>query len=873
MKTYYFKLNGTDDWFEVQAESSIELANMLKAEGKSGVIRTTPPKEEPPMENNPKPETPTTTGGNSVEPQTTTTEEVNTMFHGMVRIGNSDLIRVATNVPLMSRDTVDEQFNNGVYSFALLDRFFPQGYRLEVRRVMDNKVGMEGPLGAYNPATDKKVAIRWSNASHQFNLMIKGNNGWLDALEQAGFIIGNSKKFIKRAQEFVRQTSAFMYSDELNIQIINPDEIGLDEKAVDGISAISRSMAMQMFLNNPNASIDWMQDKVSQIDEGKMVIVSLRALTPHGLIKGNAIIVPDEQMHGFDIRTFTPNVKAELKTNGFYWATIEPSYGRLPLKSDDLTMSIYKNVAGLVDPALLLTSMQEAVTKMVADIKTNKIDQNDWVQTVIDNTGMTEHLDDNIKDKPSMIKSIDQLGKRLAEAGLGIDVSQLLMYLKANGFGRMFGVIDKNNRVVPYGLTYKATNNGTWFPVPYAYRAHIMTRDALEVFGYKLPKDKGQGFYHHKTHCFVVPTEFFIENYTNHGGYDLDDTINVMIRRVVDSTGNVALKAFLLRNPNDSGEWSMIPVSDKEVGNAFHTYGQVPMVNEDQLRAKVPQLSDLINNCTIRYRYKELPGVSSLTVGSQFGPDDEQRVRLSIEKLPGGTGSTVLPKMLTYAVTDSYIKVQLVSNEQIIDAVQQGLADAVDMSLISDSNEDYYKGIKRWLVANNGKMDYYWADTRIQPKTAAKYGFMEHIASKQESMMMELMLTRETIVRTAFAELLEWANNEMVMPEAIAAMEFSSEELKATPGEFNTIMELMRATNPSKLWASKLVKMLAKSDEMYGEEATDRKVLRLYRQSFIAKKANPRANWDKWLFAVDPSINQLPVDWFIRAYTRLVAGS
>lgn len=817
--------------------------------------------------------TTTKTGGNTMKPQETDKKEVGTMFHGMVRIGDSDLIRVATNVPLMNKDTVDERFDNGVYSFALLDTFFPQGYRLEVRRVMVMKGGKEGPINTYNSVTDNRVAIRWSNASYQFNLMIKGNNGWLDSLEKAGFIIGNSKKFIKRAQEFARQTSAFMRTDELNIEIINPVDIGLDEKAVDGISAISRSMAMQMFLNNTNASIDWTQDKVKQIEQGKMVIVSLRVITPHGLIKGNAIIVPDKQMNGFDIRTFTPNVKAELKTNGFYWATIEPSYGRLPLKSDDLTMSIYKNVVGLVDPALLLATMQSAVTKMIADIKADKIDQDNWVQTVIDNTGMTEHLDDDIKGRPSMIKSIDQLSKRLAKAGLNINVSQLLMYFKANGIGRMFGVIDKNNKVVPAGEVYGATDNGTWFPVPYAYRAHIMTRDALEVFGYKLPKDNGQGFYHHKTHCFVVPTKFFIDNYINHGGYDLDDTVNVMIRRFINNNGKVKLKAFLLRNPNDFGEWSMIPVSDEEVGNAFHTYDQIPTVKENQLRAKVRQLSYLVKNRKIRYQFSELPGVSSLTIGDQFSPDDERRVRLSIEQLPGGTGATVLPKMLTYAITDTYLENQLVSNEQIIDAVQQGLADVNDMMLISESNEQYYEDISDWLYDNDGKIDYYWAMTRMNEQTIRLYNYADYISEREDSMMMELMLTRETIVRTAYAELLDWANNDLIMPEAIANMVFSQEELKATPGEFNTIIELMRNTNPSKLWAGNLVKMLAKSDEMYGQEVTDRKVLRLYRQGFIAKKANPRANWDKWLFVVDPSINQLPIDWFIRAYTRLVANS
>ncbi len=827
----------------------------------------------------PPPPTPTT-GGNNMEPIiTNNTKEVTSMFHGMIRTASTDNMRLATNMPLKDTDIVVEEYKGGVYSFAFLDTFFPTGYRLEVRSVMTKKVGHEGPLSTYDPdwyndGQDQNVAIRWSNATHQYNLIIANNNAWLDSLMNDGkLIIGNSKKFIKRAQEFVRMTSAFMHTDELRVQIMDPKQIRVDEKAVDGISAISRSMAMQMFLNNPSASMDWMQDKVDQIEKGKMVIVQIRVLTPHGLIKGNAIITPDNQMHGYDIRTFTPNVKPEIKTNGYYWATIEPSYGRLPLKSDDLTMSIYKNVVGLVDPALLLATMQEVVNHTVADIKANAKSNSDWVQVLIDNTGAIEHSDEDIKNKPSMIKTIDQLSKRLHEAGLGINVSQLLMYFKANSFGLMFGVVNNLNKVVSLGEVFKATNNGTWFPIPYAYRAHIMTRDALSIFGYQLPKNNNQGFYHHKTHCFVVPTKFFIENYTNHGGFDLDDTINVMIRNFVDSDGKVTLKAFLLRNPNDFGEWSTIPVSDKEIKNAFHTYGKIPEVNEAMLNTIVPQLSDMIKNKMISYKFKELPGVASLKISDQYSIDDEERVRLSIEQLPGGTGATVLPKMLTYAITDMYIENQLVSNEQIIDAVQQGLANGSDMALIAQSNDEYYRNIKHWLVDNKGTIDYYWAQTRINPATAQRYGYTSktftHVLPKNESMMMELMLTRETIVRRAYAELMTWCNAEAVMPDAIAAIVFTPEELKAAPGEFNTIMELMRNTNPSKLWASKLVNMLKKSDELYGQEVTNRKVLKLYRQSFIAKRSNPRANWDKWLFAVDAEINQLPIDWFIRAYTSL----
>jgi len=757
---------------------------------------------------------------------------------------------------------------NSSYSFAFLNHFFGNvAYRVHVMPLF---VGSKPnpDLFRENDLPDN-VVIKWSNAEYQYTISIADNTEWLDKLNEIGLVVNNSKKMVKRLQELVRPTAAYKHFDTLKVHIMDPKKLGNDEKVYDGISAISRSFAINLYINNRDASDAFVEEKIKAIENGQMTVVSLRVLTPKGLIKGNAIIVPDNQMGGYDIRTFTLNVKAELSTIGWYWATIEPTYGRLPLKSDDLTMSIYHNVTGLVDSELLLGTLENALSELVAQIKQEGNQDPDWVQRLVDNTGLIEHDDNVNKHGPNLIKSMNQLSKRLREAGLGISVSQLLMYLRANGLGMMFGVLDNKGTEVRRGEAFNATNNGKWFPVPYAYRAHIMTRGALSIFGYKLPKDNGKAFYHHKTHCFVVPNQFFIDNYVNHGGPDLDDTINIMIRQFVDENGEVTLKAFLVRNPNDFGEWSCIPVSDKEIKYAFHKYGEIPTVNEVGLRTVVPQLSDLIKDRKIKYKYSELPGVSALLISDQFSPEDEERVRNSMHKLPGGTGATVLPKMLTYAITGTYLKHQLVSNEKIIDAVQQGLADSQDMILIRRANEKYYNHIKRWLINNDAKIDYYWYKTRITWPIDKEYEFSDHKQTPAESPMMQLMLKRETMARQALAELRVWANNDISEPAAIANIVWTPQEIKEAPGQFNAIQN-MKLNTDNKDWTSKLVTMLQKSDELYGEEVTDRKVLKMYHQGIIAKRHKPLRNWDAWLFTVDPSLEQLPIDWFIRAYTRLI---
>jgi hypothetical protein len=791
------------------------------------------------------------------------------MIDGGIKVMGGTM-RLITTMPMTNMDgEVKDEFKQGAYSFAFLDTFFPQGYRVEVRNVKRNPITAAPlPEDQITPET----VIRWSTADHQFNIIVNDNNGWLDAFNKIGLIIGNSKKFAKRSQEFARQSCMYGLYQTLDVEIMDPADLGVDEKYVDGISAVSRSIMVNMIENNTNASEEWKESMIKRVDSGKMSIVQLRVLTPHGLIKGNAIVLPDKMMNGYDIRTFTPNVKEEIKTDGWYWATAEASYGKLPLMSDDLTLAIYRDVMGVIDPWLMLATTQNALNELVDNYKNGS--DSDWRREVAMNI---DNEDDMNPNKSSMIKRIDQLADKLNEIGLGVEASQLLMYLKARGVAMMFGILTPEGKMVAEGDAATQRGVGTRMPVPFAYRAHIMTREVLEIFGYKFNNKGMQGFYHDKTHCFVVPGEFFVENYPNHGGPDLDDSINVMIRDFVNEEGKRSHKALLMRNPNDFGEWSAIPVDPSEVEHCYHTYGNVPTVVEADLRAKVEQLSVMLNDNKINYDYEALPGASSLTIGDVYSIEDEVRMRKSAQSMPGGTGATVLPKMLTYAITGEVIHNQLVSNEQIIDAVQQGLGTPGDMKLISSSGDRFYREIKDWMVRTGGRIDRYWVKSkRIPMRVGVEFKYWgknyTFVADKENSPILEMMQAREAIVRAAYKELLEWANTPH-MPACVANMEMDADERKLAATEFAQITQwfyTVTANGTSRDWARKLVATLEKSDEEKGEAYTDRKMLRLFRQGFIAKTAKPMGNHDKWLFVVDPELNALPIDWLIRAYKRFI---
>jgi len=804
-------------------------------------------------------------------------EEVNVLLSGesmtpakqIYAEGKNRYMRIITNYNNGLEDF--EIKPNGSYSFAFLDHFFGDvAYRVHVMPLF---VGGEPNTDLFteDDVTDN-VVIRWSNADKQYTISIADNIGWLDKLNQIGLVVRNSKKMAKRLQELVRHTAAYKHFDTLKIEVMDPAVLGVDEKFVDGISAISRSFAIDLYINNKNASDAFVEEKIKAIENGRITVVSLRVLTPSGLIKGNAIIMPDKMMNGYDIRTFTPNVKAELSTNGWYWATIEPQFSRSPLKTDDLTMAIYHGVKGIVDPQLLIDTLKVVVADQ-AD-KTINGDPNDWIRQVRQYAQLDK--DDLNAESFTLTKTVDKLADRLEEIGLTIESSQLLMYLKALNFGQMYGIVDKNAQFVEKGEAF-LQDNGTWMPVPYAFRAHIMTREVLEIFGFKFKNKVYEGFYHEESHCFVVPGEFFVANYKNHGGPDLDDTINVMIRQFVTNDGANSLCAFLLRNPNDFAEWSEIPVSPKQLEYCYHKIGDIPTVSWEDLNARVPKLTDLLANNEITYQYPALPGASSLVLNTIYDISDEKRNRQTSLLMPGGTGATVLPKIIYYAIIGKFIPEQLTSNEQLIDAVQQGIATPDDIELIRAASEQIYADVKLALTRNEcALIDSYWAETRITYPANKQHKFWgkgySYALDRKDSMFIQLFNEREEIVRSAFAELNEWANN----PHAPSKlMNMADPGYKRAAIEFNKIMALYHAATAKdtggkvKNWAGEFVKILENSDRTKGEEYTDRKILRLWRHAFEMKRVKPKANWDKWIFVVDTTLDKLPIDWLIRAYKRL----
>jgi hypothetical protein len=465
-----------------------------------------------------------------------------------------------------------------------------------------------------------------------------------------------------------------------------------------------------------------------------------------------------------------------------------------------------------------------------------------------------EDAESRFSSDRGLVGLIQEKIAELHKLGFPLTASQTLMFLSVNGLSQQ--LLGRNDK----GQVWKDKTRH-WFPVPWAYAAHIMTKEVLELAGFKMPKGES-GFFHEATHCFVVPGQFFQEHLPDHGGPDLDDTVKVHIRIVND-----VMVAFLLRNPNDFGEWSMIPVAD--AGPVFHAYTDLPpVVDYYELFHTVPQFSWMKDQLSIG----SLPGAKNLTVGDVFSLADELRVRTASQMFPAGTGGAVLPKMIHAACVGGYLPEYFASNEDIIDALQQGMATPEDIAIISDFADYIFAQIRQ---GTGGVVDAFWFHTRLYDDLAAEHGL--RCGDVEASPWVALHRQREFMVRGALTEMTNWLNSNITKPDILDEIEWTSQEIVDAPNE---LAKIKVGKNRSNDWVNDFVALLEESDAKFGEERTNRKVLRLANAAFAAKSQFPMANHDQWLYSFSAKSSKQPVDWLIRAlqdnklngYTRPIVG-
>ena len=827
------------------------------------------------MPNNKEPEKGTEAAG---PPPATRERDVRQgFFHGIVKRAGRWL-RLVSGLPLLSNDVVVEEFEGGPYAPAFLMHFFAERFRVEVRKVNEKAlkgarpvIKSDGPV--VQPTPVKSEVIRFSTASEQYVVRIKGNNGWLASFKEIGLLIGNSKKMSKRLVELVRLSCMWLYRDAenaLTVEVIDHKALGFPDSYVDGATAISKGLAIKCVKSNTSASRTWRARQIWAIRSGKTAVVQIRMMCELGLIKGNAVIVSRSMMNGFDIRTFEPNIKTEVRTSGWQWLTIEPTYGAIPVKSDDQTHAIYRRVSGLYDSTSLLNTLQQSLEQFFQDLKDGK--RSEWMEKLADNADELLHEDeeDKFDQTRGMVQLIQETVAKLTKLGVPLLASQTLLYMSVNGLSlSLLGSRDEFKERFKHeqmGEVWRDKNRH-WFPVPWAYAAHVYTKEVLEIFGYKMPKGN-HGFYHEATHSFVVPGAFFDANLKNHGGPDLDDTVKVHIRRVRRKNGRIQTMAIIMRNPNDFGEWSMISIG-KDVGPVFHAYDQEPpIVDLEELTKLVPQFTKLEKSLKIG----TLPARKNPPkLGSEFSLSDEARIRLAAMGFPPGVGGTVIPKMIWNALLDQPIMNLVDLNENIIDVLQQGQGSTADTDAIKQWVADVFLDLGAQL---GFELDPFWFFTRMPTPIIEEQGWKP--AEESDSSWVTLHREREFMTRKYISEMTEWLNQHIVMPDVLANINFTNQEYTVGAQKLNKVRSdyrLIKEQYSTDGWVRWFSAKLASADEKKGEEYTDRLILLLAQRSIVAKKANSKYNYDQWLYSFSAKSTQHPVDWYVRALKRVQDGT
>lgn len=797
-------------------------------------------------------------------------------YHGIVVI-QQFWLRVITTVGVGRSEWKMQDLNNGPYSFAFLDHFFPGKYRVEVRKINERvKYGRKSaaPLKAKTPLANNE-AIRFSNAADQFRVLINGYTGWLAAFEAVGLVVGNSKKMAKRLTEIVRATSMWSFrtaENPINIEVIDHKALGLRDTDIDGASAISRSMACECVNNNTSAGRAWRRRMIKAITDGKLTVFSIRIITPNGLLKGNALVVPDEMMNGYDVRTFSLNIKSELASNGWFWMTLDTTYGVNPTKSDDMSTAIFHQVDGMYDKKTLMETLKSYLAHTFEELKAGKMTE---VMTQIadgDNNVLHEDSENKFDPNRGLGSRIQWAVAELSAAGVPITASQTLMFLYVNGLRNQLlstqkefdPTTQRERKKYGPGETWKDKSRH-WFPVPYAFTTHIMTREALRVFGFKMP-EHNDAFVHQETHTFVVTGEYFALHYANHGGFDLDDGIKVHLRRVRFSDGSVELMAILIRDPVDFGEWSMTTVHPSVMEYAYHKYtDEAPLVDYVELTTKVPQFTTLRNQIQIG----NLPFMTNPTqIGNQYSLVDEERVRMLSQAFPAGTGGTVTPKMIWYALVKTWISNLPASNEDLIDVLQQGLGTRADVDIIRNWSENMFSELGNRF---NWIMDPFWYWTRLPSAYRYENEGPWSAGDESTSEWVKFHKDREKIAEDYLGSMTRWLNSQIVYPEALAAMKWSAEDLAF--GETHCANYINSYRSNSKAWNTTFTARLAQADKAKGEEYVDRMILLLAWTALARKQRGMSGNHDQWLFSVDVKSDTLPYEYYARAMMRIQDGT
>lgn len=444
----------------------------------------------------------------------------------------------------------------GNYRFSLLEKTLMNHEKIFKITIVEN-----GVLPLYGESKIQewigRATFAFANAGFSFFVNVDDSE-W--GLAELGLTIKHSKKSAKRLQEVLRSTEMFLYTEDITSVGINLNPFLQDPVEYhDGMSYIRQSFAIRLAKNVDDARRRGVL--IHHIRTGVLVRVTLRVLTPSGLIKGDAIIVPDNQI-STDIVTHPENLKDELCTTGFIHISM---WEHAPMH-----MAVWDDQSIINFGRAMPKSKQMADLNRIHDDLMDKLAMGEIPEWLT--LGEKDRNKDGSVNFDQLSTDVNKQYIKIQASGMDIRSFQNQIYMSLNGVTeRMEG---------PFVNAFNAKfYKKTWIPMSNAVLGAVVTYEsATKMGGFEFPGQDPDTVFYDSRVGMVIPGRRFVETFDAHGTWDLDDNakfiwiqlystmeddsvhrgITIPVDWNLPDNADNAVDAFLVvRSPNGPGEYSI----------------------------------------------------------------------------------------------------------------------------------------------------------------------------------------------------------------------------------------------------------------------------------------------------------------------------
>jgi hypothetical protein len=498
-------------------------------------------------------------------------------------------------------------------------------------------------------------------------VLVEAPGGWLGPWKSLGLEVENGPKAAKRLKTLTRP---FVFESgfgvgEVAIKILADHEhptklTGLDaagkEQLLDGAFLVGRSLADRVIDSVAPEHTDRWQD---QRRRGRSTrLHNARVLIPRGtpgceeggLLKGNAVIVDDDDMPpGASIVTHPCNVKHELRGWNEWRVGLEP---QAPLDAARHNLQLGLSLPQLVPPDEVQAWVTQEVYRVEAAITEGKL-----LDTFAALSDRRLHGDSGPDGLTSTLLQTRWTALDFFAAGHDFRHSPSL----SEGIFRAHtaALVDAaRGRVNP--------------PIPCALTEQIVSQSLARLCGLELGVEPGTIRRVRKYGFSVVADEDWPDFCVDHGGADQDDHFILLFRTVQGRR-----RVIVLRNPSDVGEYS---VFDYAAGDDFPTFTwrtrqpngsfaaeEIAFPDAD-LAAAPKRTSEALRDGSLK--------VQGLPKGeaAEGGKFTRESVLADLERVLQGTnpGVYVNAKLVLNSVLGRQVEVLPATLEDVIDACVQG---------------------------------------------------------------------------------------------------------------------------------------------------------------------------------------------------------